>query len=488
MPRVLIMLWLALYFPQLPREALASASSPSAVTARGRVVVADPAAQTAGIEAGLSLAAALGRVPSLALLARDPLREEAARVDRAIWAGRFTPHVSLDAGGLRLEVGGCLRLFGGRDALLSALQASLLEQGWETHWALAPTPLGAAWLARGAESGGSGVICDRPDAMYAALDALPWRVADWPAAVADQLDAFGLPTLGALRSVPSAGLRQRLGEAVVNALWRAYGELPDPQAPFTFPEHFEARLELPGRVEQASALLFAAQRLLARLSGWLTVRQQRARQLNLTLLYSDHTASDLPLHLSEASADEARWRRVLQARLERLELTAPVEGLQLSVTTCESAQHEARSLFSGSASGEGAAACLERLQARLGEGAVHVLDAVADYRPECASRLTPLQAVRPEKSPSGRSTVGARPFWLLPAPLPLDERKGAPYWQGPLQRLSRAERLESGWWDEGEAGAVGDLRRDYCVARSTTGALLWIFRDADGWFLHGFFA
>lgn len=458
------------------------------MTARGRVVVADPAAQVAGIEPGLSLAAALGRLPGLALLARDPLREQSALVERAIWAGRFTPHVSLDTDGLRLEIGACLRLFGGRDALLSALQAALHEQGWLTAWALAPTPLGAAWLARAGVPGGAGAIHDTPPGACSALDALPWQVVAWPPAVQAGLDAFGLRTLGELRALPSAALRQRLGEAVVDALWRAYGDLPDPQRPFVFPEHFEARLELPGRVEQASALLFAAQRLLARLSGWLTARQQRARQVSLTLLHSDRTARVLPLHLSEASADEVRWRRVLQARLERLELAAPVEGLQLSVTACESAVPADRSLFSGADSGEGAAACLERLQARLGETAVQVLDAVADYRPECATRLAPLQTARPENSPSGRSTVGARPFWLLPVPLPLDEREGAPYWQGPLQRLGRAERLESGWWDEGEAGAVGDLRRDYFVARSAKGALLWLFRDASGWFLHGFFA
>lgn len=458
------------------------------MTARGRVVVADPAAQAAGIEPGLSLAAALGRVPGLALLAREPLREQAALLERAIWAGRFTPHVSLDASGVRLEVGGCLRLFGGRDALLAALQAALLEQGWQTAWALAPTPLGAAWLARAAVPGIAGSVHDSTEAARGALDGLSWRVADWPPAVLAGLEAFGLRTLGELRALPSAALRQRLGEAVVDALWRAYGDVPDPQLPFVFPEYFEARLELPGRVEQASALLFAGQRLLARLNGWLTARQQRARALCLTLLHSDHTASALPLHLSEASADEARWRRVLQARLERLELAAPVEGLQLSVTLSESAAPAARSLFSGAASGEGAAACLERLQARLGEGAVQVLDAVADYRPECASRLAPLQGIQRENTPFRRSTVGARPFWLLPAPLPLTERQGVPYWQGPLQRLGSAERLESGWWDEGEAGAQGDVRRDYFVARSTTGELLWIFRDAAGWFLHGFFA
>jgi protein ImuB len=77
---------------------------------------------------------------------------------------------------------------------------------------------------------------------------------------------------------------------------------------------------------------------------------------------------------------------------------------------------------------------------------------------------------------------------LLPAPQALAEQAGSPHWHGPLKLLSRAERLESGWWDEGEGGAMGDLRRDYFIARNPQGQRAWIFRDAAGWFLHGLFA
>ena len=47
------------------------------------------------------------------------------------------------------------------------------------------------------------------------------------------------------------------------------------------------------------------------------------------------------------------------------------------------------------------------------------------------------------------------------------------------------ERIESGWWDG------GDARRDYFVAIDSAGRRLWIFRDPrppGGWFLHGVFA
>jgi protein ImuB len=87
-----------------------------------------------------------------------------------------------------------------------------------------------------------------------------------------------------------------------------------------------------------------------------------------------------------------------------------------------------------------------------------------------------------------------RPLWLLPAPQPLAERPDGPHWHGPLQLVTRGERLESGWWDSGETDAngvshaTGDIRRDYFVARNGQGQWAWIFRDAQGWYLQGVFA
>jgi protein ImuB len=48
--------------------------------------------------------------------------------------------------------------------------------------------------------------------------------------------------------------------------------------------------------------------------------------------------------------------------------------------------------------------------------------------------------------------------------------------------LAGPERIESGWWDGDEAS------RDYFVARRPDGSLAWVYRDKDGWFLHGLFA
>jgi protein ImuB len=77
--------------------------------------------------------------------------------------------------------------------------------------------------------------------------------------------------------LPAAGLRRRIGNAPLDDLARAWGELPHPQKAFVFPESFEQKIELPSRVEHAEALAFVAQRLFAMLAGWLHARQLLVR-------------------------------------------------------------------------------------------------------------------------------------------------------------------------------------------------------------------
>lgn len=324
--------------------------------------------------------------------------------------------------------------------------------------------------------------------MQSALAALPCAVAGWPDEVVNRLEAFGLKCLGELRAVPGSGLRRRIGNGPVDELLRAWGEVPDPQPPFIFPESFVSTLELPARVEHAEALAFAGQRLFAALSGWLHGRQRLLRACTLQLTHDDRSQSELVLRFAEPAADDGRFMRLLREHLARLQLAAPVTALRLEADEVVAKPGSSAHLFDQPPAGEGALACLERLRARLGDGAVQALRQVADHRPECATLAHDVVA---DFRPQSRSTAGAmvaRPLWLLPPPQALAERAGSPYWHGPLKLLSRGERLESGWWDEGEQGAAGDVRRDYFVARNPQGQWAWVYRDAEDWFLHGLFA
>lgn len=479
------MLWLALHFPLLPIEALPLRQSPSAVVSRGRVLVGDLAARLAGVCAGQKLSTALGLQPGLMVFERDELREIKALESLACWAGRFTPTISVVSPDvLLLEIGSCLRLFGGAPAIIEAVLAGCAEQSYSTNWAAAPTPLGASWLARNACAG----IHIEISAMQAALADLPCAIDEWPGEVIDRIESFGLKRLGDLRQLPGAGLRRRIGNQPMDDLLRAWGDLPDPQKPFAFPESFAIDLELPARVEHAEALAFAGQRLFAALAGWLHGRQLLLRCCTLHLAHDDGEKTPLALRFSEPAADEGRFMRLLREHLARLQLKAPVEALCLQADELLDKPGASAHLFEQAATGEGALACLERLRARLGEGAVQALSPMADHRPECATFRHEVVTCSPHDMRASTAVGQHRPLWLLPNPQALVECAGRPQWHGQLKLLSRAERLESGWWDEGEAGATGDVRRDYFVARNPLGQWAWVFRDAQGWFLHGLFA
>ena len=453
--------------------------SPSAVVERGRILLGDDAAQMAGIRGGIGVAAARALAPGITLLERHPERESAAVGTLACWAGSLAPRVSVTPDTLLLEIGSCLRLFGGLEKLLALAVAGLQEQGFTLAFAVAPTPLAAEWLARQ----GTGGRCLDGDSMRRHLESLPVDVL--PGKSATALARFGVRTLAEVRRLPTAALSRRIGAEALQRIACAFGERSDPRADFVFPERFALPLQLPAAVDNAAALLFAARRLSAALAGWLAARQAGVREFTLRLQHRQ-TETPMLLQFAELTADGVRFERVLRERLERMALDAPVEALCLEATHVAPRPGRNRSLLDDAHAGQEAiGALLERLSARLGDLQVYQLAPHADHRPECATRHVRLF----EKHVACVPVAHPRPLWLLDTPEPLAEVDGRPCRHGPLKLLAGPERIESGWWDAGEQ--VGDLRRDYFIALSDAAAWLWIYRECrapGGWFLHGFFS
>jgi protein ImuB len=495
------MLWLALHLPRLPLEAFPRRPPPSAIVSRERIVVADDAAVSAGVSPGMRLAGAWALLPGLHVQERDGEREQAALKRLACWAGSFTSEICLEQPQtLLLEVAGSLRLFGGAPILFERVVQGCGEQGFTAQAALAPTPLAAQWLALAGDHAPCLDLADLPQR----LGALPLAVLNLSAQNHSRLAGFGARLLGDVLRLPRAGLARRLGAAFATDLGRALGELPDPRARFVFPERFAERLELPARVENALALGFAGRRLVGVLCGWLAARSGGVSECRFEFEHERATrqqpTSLLTLSFTGATRNAERIGRVLIERLQRLELPAAVEVLTLRAEAPEPLPGRTGGLFAGHGGGEQGAAAddsiavlVERLQARLGADRVHGLAVVAEHRPENASRsVVPTLLASRKPSYKGHSSAlhanAPRPLWLLLRPQALSELGGRPQRGGPLQLLAGPERIESGWWDAGEAGAVGDVRRDYFIGMSQRSEWLWIYRSEAGWFLHGFFS
>lgn len=480
------MLWLALHFPHLSLDLLLRGRTPGMQTGplvvcatrerRQRVHDRNRAAARAGIEPGMELGAALSLTDRLQVQPRDEAAEMAALETLAAWAGQFTPTVCLDPpGGLALEIGGSLTLFGGLKALRTRIARGLRALGYRARGAVAPAPAAARLLAR---AGRSEAIADH-QALAATLHGLPVTTLECSGRVLNALWGMGLRTVGDCLHLPRDGMARRLGPELLQYLDRALGRIPDPRVPFQPPARFCSRLLLPAEITDAGALVFAAQRLVQELSGFLLARGSGVQELALGLVHRRRPATSLPVGMVRPGRDAEHLLGLLREHLERCELTVPVEAVELHADHLIPLEETSYDLFARPSGGEqDGARLIERLRARLGEDAVRGLRPCADHRPEYAwEYCAPGQA-------HSKPVPAARPLWLLQEPALLKVTQGLPRLDGRLVLRQGPERIEGGWWE----GA--DAARDYFIAEGPRHERLWIFRELrkpQRWFLHGIF-
>jgi protein ImuB len=477
--------WIALHLPHLPLEALTrslATPEPQAIVADRRVLVCDDKARARGAQPGMAVSAARALAHDLVVRPRDPAGETEALLGLAGWAAQFTPAVALEhPNGLALEIAGSLRLFGGAGRILAALREGCARMGFTAIAASAPTVRGARWLA----SAGVERVIEDAGQLAAVLASLPVGVVVREADTLEALGAIGARTVGDLLALPRDGLARRFGRALLDEIDRALGRAPDPRAFYVPPTRFHARLELPAEVTQAESLLFAAQRLFVQLVGFLAARAGAAQRLELRLFHRETRMTAVPLGLVAPSRDARHFTLLARERLAQIALPEPVRALALAVDEVVPLAAETIALFDdGYDRPEDWAKLVERLRARLGAASVHGIAVADEHRPEHAwGERDP--ALTRERGREEAGKVGLRPFWLLHEPRPLEEVDAVPHYGGRLRLLAGPERIESGWWDG------GDATRDYFVARTRSDALVWVYRSRSGpggWFLHGLFA
>ncbi|GAB3645935.1 Y-family DNA polymerase [Ramlibacter alkalitolerans] len=435
--------------------------------------------------------------------------------DRTAWGWRalqFTPRVAFVDEAILLEAGASERLFGGRRRLLR----SLLKEGCALRfeaWAAGPTALVALSLLRMKRSGAQPPAAIPDDLPLATLTAAAPHLAT--------LERIGCSSFGQLRALPRAGVSRRFGAELLQALDSACGQRPERYPWLTLPPEFDQKLELPALATSAQDLLFTGQHLLTRLQSWLQGRNLGvlALELEWTLDLRRLDGKPLPpnerleLRTAQPTQEIRHLRRLASEQLARTTLAAPANALRLrTLETVPWGGVTTSLLPEENKPGEKLHQLVERLSVRLGEQNVSVLLAQEDHRPECMQRSVPARS-NPRHSRAGgnpglaqsapvaRSWIPACagmtgealfPPWILRQPLKLQVKGDKPWYQGPLQLLTRARRLEAAWWDPETREPV---LRDYFIARSVSAGLLWVFRerlaadqDRPQWFLHGLYA
>ena len=534
-----------MHLPALAIEAFAAtvgpdqAHRPLALLDGALLTAVDAQAWEAGVRPGQRRATALALEPALLLGRADAERERQA-LQAVAWAAlQFTPCVTEQGPHtVLLEVAASRRLFGGLERLAERLHETLAPLRHQIRLACAPTAWGAALLALSSRWGdgeareatqeregcetvdqpprprlGIGPHTSSLTGLRAWLDEVPLALLCSGAGELETLQGMGLQRLGDLQALPRQGLARRFGPGLLRRLDQARGDAPDPRDWLSLPTSFETRLELFARADTTEQVLHGAELLLTRLVHWALARQARVSRFTLEMAHERRHRGDdtparsaLPIALGQPCVEVAHLRALLRERLARTPLPAPTLELHLRCDELAYAALPDGELFPTRARAqEGLARLVEHLQARLGADRVHGLVPVPDHRPE---RGVGHQAVQPSKAsralPAAQIPGGllppvagltadlphlTRPVWLLPEPRPLRERQGRPLLDGqPLRLLAGPERIEAGWWD-GPAAA-----RDYFVAGTPTGGLVWIYRtrlpqpqDEGGWALQGWF-
>jgi protein ImuB len=421
-----------------------------------------------------------------------PFPTDAALQALAVWALQFTPRVAVAEEAVLLEVAASLRLFGGRAALRERLWGGAQELG-AVALAWAPNAVAALALARaGLEDGVSAPLAG-------VLDALPMATLSAVRPHLPILARIGCRTLGDLRRLPRAGLARRFDAALLAALDQAYGRAPETHVWVALPAVFDARLELPHRVDDAGTLVFGARRLLLQLSAWLAARHSGVTAFTLHWAHDAMRSrgvgegGQLTVRTAEPTREAGYLSRLLAEHLSQVVLAAPVGDLRLTAEGVVPLAPQSASWLPDEACGqEPLPQVLERLAARLGEDRVVRPVLCEDHRPEAMGRWQPAAQVLP-RGAGPMAPAGPQPTWLLARPLKLLMRQHRPLYQGELQLLLGPQRVEGGWWDRDETtGHTRHAVRDYWVARSPLAGVLWVFQtrlaDEPAWYLHGIFA
>lgn len=507
------MLWIALHLPHLSLESFAvtvppqAAARPLALLEAQRIADVDARASALGVLPGLKRATALALAPQLVLGQADARRDRRALVSVAHGALAFTPLVSLSPPqGVLLEVQSSLRYFGGHAALLKKLKEALRPLGHEIQFASAPTAQGAALLSKQPGDG----YCPDLSTLHRRLELAPLGLLVSVQGHEAALQGMGLQTLGELRRLPRMGVIRRFGRGLLDELDCAWGLQPDPQVSLTAPPFFDSGLELFARADTTEQVLHGAEVLLARLVAWLSARHAFVRRFTLLMRHERRWRHEkkapevtvLEVALAQPSRDTGHLQSLLRERLGRLQLVAPTLALSLQSHDIACQAPPNAELFPAPRSErEGLGRLIERLQARLGAQQVQCFRRVEDHRPEKSS---PCHAALPSEfdGPPSSARPAAkllsavpclRPVWLLVPAQSLPVHGDRPLLGGrPLTLLSGPERIESGWWDTELA------ERDYFIAKTLDGALVWLYRtrliaSADvfsvqsSWFLQGRF-
>ncbi|CAH6841075.1 UmuC domain-containing protein [Vibrio chagasii] len=490
------MLWLYLHFPSLQLDTLFNSSESSSKEESHeqpiiivdekdhRVLQANQVALESGITLGMGLGSAAALCHHLHVHPYSIELEKNKLKEIAQWAYLVTSDMTLlPPNGLLIKASNMLSLYDGLDNYWHELKSHIEALNIKFSFATGYSPLSAILLGKQAIN----QVTNNVQQMKAWVNQQALSSSELPPKQVERLNRVGINIVEELLKLPLQEVARRFDIDLVNYVGRLNGQFKHPIDFYHPPESFQQYLELLFDIENILFIEKPLLKLLNQLECFLKLRDRVAFELTLTLHLRDKDDHHVSFYSAQGDYLAEKWANLTHLTLESLKLTAPVQGLTLSLARHGEPQTAYHDLFDGNTGTLAALDLLSLLQAKLGQACIQTPKIQQDPRPEKANRYSlPTLNKNVAKKQATVEVVGQteptinisqqrlRPSILLQEPEALTENVTLS--QGP-------ERIVSGWWD-GEK-----IIRDYFIAHSENGRWLWVFRTPDKqWFLHGLFS
>ncbi|MBD5654368.1 MAG: hypothetical protein IAI50_04205 [Candidatus Eremiobacteraeota bacterium] len=459
---------------------------------RGHAIALCPRAYELGARAGMTLVQAAACAREAAIAVDDPIR------GRTLWDRALD---ALDAASPSIEDAGDgvafieMRGIAGSESHYIASARDAFASDPE----LAALPLAVAlapnkFVARAAALVRDGTIVHAGDER-AFVAPLPVRVLGLDRATIERLELFGVANLRTLAALPHGPFVRRFGAEA--ARWHALagGVDDEPLVPRMRHVTIDRSLFGEGTAEREDQLLFALRSLVARVAEDLAFAGKRCGALRLDMECEDGERRPLFTTLAQPTSQTATMFDLLRARLEGVELRAPVVGLHLAADRLEEGGTEL-SLFAGrDPDPEVVGIALARLEAALGPGTALRAHIVAGNRYEARVAYEPFTATNVARSTRAalatsaeRNTEGTLTYRVLaPRRTEVRVRGGRPAYVGSLAVVDAAGpwRVDEAWWAEALDTGGRPIQNDAYDVLLEDGALCRIVSEGARWFLCG---
>lgn len=466
-----------------------------------RLAAVNARAQALGLYAGIALADARSRIPTLRVENINRTQDAVTLQKLAGLCEFFTPLFALDGDdGLLMDITGCAHLFEDEQGLYQSVQRKFARTPIMVRIAIASTPHAAHAIARHMD-----VAIVQPQEMEQVTRRLPLAALAAADDILLALKRAGLRTLGDLMDRPSQAFTSRFGANLVAQLNRIRGREDMRITPLRALPDCMAERQFAAPLADMENILAAFTRLMEIIAQQLAERSEGGRLFEAIFFRSDGAVRRIHIETAEALRDPAILMRLMRLRLdglaEPLDAGFGFDALRLCVLHTEAVSHRQNSLDGQSDANHEIAALMDQYAVRLGRGRVSQFLLHDSHDPEReASRLSVLEGLPPNTTNAPPALP--RPLTMFERPQPIEALAEVPdgpplrfRWRHVLHDVARAEgpeRISPESWRQDSATNT----RDYYRLEDTQGYRFWVFREGlygqgirtPRWYVHGLFA